>query len=272
MKDKFLVAFKKFFSQEGNLFRSSLGFSFLLTLFPVLIYVVIFLQRGILNYDTTTAFIYQYLPESLIRPFIDYIMENNYNSIGALIVTTVATCLLASKSFYSFLLISAGNEDFKTYSIVIRIKAIILFVAFILGIGLIATCGHYFIPSRTIGLGAGMIIFFYFFYRMISFEKRPWRYGIVGAIFSTIAITLVGYLFLYLVGEFTRYGSVYGPLSSMLVLLLSVYFISSIVYFGYCLALSFGGTLRPRKIKLHFIYLYIEKKVDFVKKMVSTDK
>ncbi len=261
-------AIKTYYSQEGNLFRSSLGYGFLLTLFPALIIIVIFFQNGVLDIQTTSAFIYRYLPQELIQPFIEYVMASDFRSISTVVVTMAAVTILASKSFYSFLLISATHENFITYGLVIRIKAIILFIGFFGGIFLLASSTHFFNEFPFLALVGGIFLILYMLYRALSFRKRNWFYGIIGAVFSTVGILLVGGVFLSVIERFTDYSTIYGPLSGLLILLLSVHLIASIIYFGYCLNITFASD-NENKIKTECIYRYINNIVNNVKRITS---
>ena len=46
-------------------------------------------------------------------------------------------------------------------------------------------------------------------------------------------------LFITIINHFTSYQDVYGPLASLVTLLLAIYLISCIIYFGYCLNIVF---------------------------------
>ena len=64
----------------------------------------------------------------------------------------------------------------------------------------------------------------------------------MGAMFSTICIMGLATLFVTIVKYFTSYQDVYGPLASLVTLLLAIYLISCIIYFGFCLNLVMEET------------------------------
>ncbi|MFQ9724261.1 MAG: YihY/virulence factor BrkB family protein [[Clostridium] innocuum] len=82
-----------------------------------------------------------------------------------------------------------------------------------------------------------MLLLFTMMYRALSFRKRNWSFGIIGAMFSTICILGLAALFVTIVSHFTSYKDVYGPLASLVTLLLAIYLISCIIYLGFCLNL-----------------------------------
>lgn len=246
----------EFFSHEGILFRASLSYGFLLTLFPSLIIMVILFQYGILDYITSTQFIYNYFPADVIQPFIEFVMLQDYSNILTVFLTIGAVSFLASRSFYSFLLISANHEEFETYAFVIRLKAIVVFIAFIAGILIVSMWSHIFNTRVGFTVPIGMFTLFYFLFRVLSFEKRPWQYGLLGSFVTTIGIGIIGLLFLSLIHTFTRYDTFYGPLSSILILLISTHFIASVIYLGYCINHAFDYHLPNKEYKNAFIYRF----------------
>lgn len=269
MLKKLMEAFLEFFSQEGSLFRYSLSFCFLLALFPSLIVIVIMFQNEILDLDKILTFIYQYLPKEIIEPFIEYVMAKDYSNLMSVFITLSLSGYLASNSFYSFMLISANHEEFETYGILIRIKAILLFSLVVIGVMVAGIVSH--LLGINILLTTVVVVLFglYFFYRTLSFERRPWKYGLPGAIFATVMIAIVGVVFFYIIKTFTSYHTIYGPLASVVVLLLSIYVFSCIVYFGYCLNNVYSFCYSNKKIKMAKFYCYGEKWIDKIKNIVS---
>lgn len=272
MIKKFMDAFLEFFSQEGSLFRYSLSFCFLLALFPSLIVVVIMFQNEILDLQKILPFIYQYLPKEIIQPFIEYITAKDYTNLMSVIFTLSLSGYLASNSFYSFMLISANHEKFDTYGILIRMKAILLFCLVVIAIMVAVIISQVFGISIFI---TGLVVVLgglYLFYRTLSFQRRPWNYGLPGAILATVMMVIFGILFFYIIKTFTSYHSIYGPLSSVVVLLLSIYVFSSIIYFGYCLNNVFSFCYPNKRIKMAKFYRHGEKWIDKIKNIISRGK
>jgi membrane protein len=228
-----LVALKESTSQEGRIFRYSLSYCFLLALFPSLIIVVMMFQKEVTTY--ILDLVYQFLPQTLIEPFIEYIVNKEYQTRISGLVALLVPCYMASNCFYSFMLISASEENFKTYSILIRFKSIFVFSLFIITIIALGVIMKYSNIHHSWIAAIGLFVVLYLFYRMLSFAKRCVWYGIPGAICSSITILLVGSLFFEMIRCFTSYQNVYGPLASVATALLAIYLIASIIYFGYCL-------------------------------------
>lgn len=245
---------KKFISPQSNLFRYSLSFCLLLALLPSLIVILKIFQNDLLDADKLVSLLYDYVPKILLEPFIKYVLSQEYGTFVSLIVSSAFSIYLASNAFYSFMLISMTDEKFETYSILIRIKAIILFLLLIFGIVTLAFFSYITGINTTIVMLGGLFIIFYFFYRFLSFEKRPLSYGLLGAIFTSAGIVLIGVFFFYVVDHYTRYYALYGPLASLVIMLISIYLISNVIYFGYCLNHEYGKS--DDDIKYKHLYYY----------------
>ncbi|MFR1756184.1 hypothetical protein B5E91_00495 [Thomasclavelia spiroformis] len=242
----------KFFSSQGNLFRYSSSFCMLLGLLPGLIIVLRIFQNEILNNPKLVEFLYWYLPKELISPFIEYVLSKDYDTYLSLIISMGLSIYLASNAIYSFMLISKDDEGFDTYNILIRIKAIIMFISLIIGLILLAFINYF--TRSIIVIEIGFFSLFYFFYRFLSFEKRSITYGIVGSLFTCTGIMIVGIGFIYFIDNYTRYDVLYGPLASIVVLLISIYLISSIIYFGYCLNHEYTKCVKKPEYKGAWYY------------------
>lgn len=258
---------KKFISPQGNLFRYSSSFCVLLALLPGLIIVLKIFQNKILNNPEIVNFLYGYIPEVLLAPFIQYILSRQYNTYLSMIVSMSLSIYLASNACYSFMLISMNDENFSTYGILIRIKAIIMFIYLIIGLIILAIVNY--IINSIIVIIFGLLIFFYLFYRILSFEKRPITYGLIGSIFTSSGIMMIGIFFFYYVEHYTRYDILYGPLASLVVLLISIYLISSVIYFGYCLNREYGKSYQICSYKHKWYYIWGDRLIKRIIKKIK---
>lgn len=253
---KIIAVYKEFTSFEGSLFIYSLSFSFLLALAPSLIIFVMLFNFAYLDPNILIQYLGKVIPADFLGDFIQYIVPKEYNLVPALI-TLCTSFWLASRSIYSFLLISARHEEVNVPKWAIRARAIFLFVCLavlIVASIFIATSLKHYLPVVSAGI---MFVIFILMYRSLSFRKRNVTFGIIGGLFSTIAILGVAALFFNLVDVFTSYETVYGSLASLVTLLLSIYIISWIIYFGYCLNLVFEDDYQmeerlPLKSKAYF--------------------
>ncbi|MEG0265346.1 MAG: YhjD/YihY/BrkB family envelope integrity protein [Erysipelotrichaceae bacterium] len=269
--DKLKDLYYEFTSFESSLFRYSLSFSFLLALAPSLLAFVLLFNFASLPTSDLVAFVYRFLPQDLLETFIKYLLNQDYNLIPA-IITLITSFWLASRSIYSFLLISANHEKIEEPKWTIRLLSIILFIVLAALILLVVYVSTNLISTLPLVLSFSMVILFTLMYRALSFRKRDITYGVLGAVFSTIAVIATAWIFFWIVKEFTSYESLYGPLASLVVLLLSIYVISSIIYFGYCLNIVYEEAYKKEEnleIK-HLGYFRfchsVQKKLPFTKK------
>ena len=77
-----------------------------------------------------------------------------------------------------------------------------------------------------------LIIYFALFYKLIPNLHRPFRKGLIGALFTTFGWILVSLLFSYYVNNFANYTPIYGSLGSIIVLLLWINLSSIIILIG----------------------------------------
>lgn len=239
--------YQLFDSFQGRLFRYALAFSLLLAIAPILIAVIlVFKYLVIINegaYHLLVQLLIQYLPGDIILPFVEWFASEG-EPIGfvATISTLFVSFYLASRSIYSFLLISAQVERVRPSSIYIRLRAILLTVYFALYLAvayvLLVLFQHIWLITATLLA----ILLFLCMFHALSFYHRPLFYGLAGALFSVSAFVLLGMLLTKMLAAFTSYPTVYGPLASFMTLLLSIYIIACIIYLGFCIHVVIENT------------------------------
>ncbi|MDF9824012.1 membrane protein [Breznakia sp. PF5-3] len=266
---KFKLVLQQFSSFEGSLFRYSLAFSFLLALFPVLIVIVMLFHNSVLDVGLLLDYLYHFVPEKLIEDFVVFIMDKNYPSTLTLILSLVAALNLASRSIFSFMMISAKNESYNIPKLFVRVKSYILFIVLVVSVGFIGVLASFFNYPASVTFGIGLFVLFYILYRTLTFEKRPLHFGIIGAIFSTVSIMLASQLFLLIVDHFTSYQNIYGPMASLVIALLSIYLIASLIYFGYCLNWVYGPCYPERTYKHEKLYDTMMDIISNIKKKIK---
>lgn len=228
---------KMYFSEEGNLLTYALAFSILLTLAPSLLIFVLLLAYAYIDFKLIEDILLSFLPydsSSQFQLIVDYFIHREYSWMS-FISTMSASFYLASKSIYSFLLISSQNEKVELPKWYLRIRSIwiyvnlVLFVVFILYLFYPWILAYFWL--RIIALW----LCFYLLYQSLCFRQNTWYYGFKGALFACIAFSLLATLFVHVIQYFTSYQVIYGPLASVVTLILLIYLISSIIYIGFCL-------------------------------------
>lgn len=231
-----LKCIKEVNSFEGSLFVYSLSFALLLTIAPAIIVVVFSFEWLELNiYEIVEGFAL-FIPDDVLYPFIDFLLNENDQSMLGSIITTFLSLFLSSRCIYSFLLIASRYEMIEYPKWSLRLFSIYEFICiYLYGIICVILNALFFSPfglSALLYFGASFIGF-YLFYHLCTFRVRDKLYGLLGALFSTISIYFVGLLFFRMIRYFTNYENVYGPLAGIMLLFLSMFVISTIIYSGY---------------------------------------
>lgn len=248
---KLIQLWSEYTSFEGSLFRYSLAYSLLLALAPGLTVFVVLFVLAYLDPEIIVRYATQILPEEYIVPFVDFLLTKDTASFSTVVVSLGVSLWLASRSISSFLMISAKFEKVSYPKWMLRVKSVFLFLglSLYLVISLVIVTSlkllaDFYLPFVT---AIGLVIGFTGFYRSLSYRKNNSSYGFAGALFSSVAILLSGYLFFAILNRFMNYDTVYGPLASLMILLLSTYLLSNIIYFGYLINLVLED--EPAEIK-----------------------
>lgn len=235
---------------------SQLAFFFLLSLFPLLIFIMTLLPY--LNFNQAEVFllIRDYAPESvamLIEGTLNEILENRNG--GLLSIGALATVWSASKGMNA--LTKALNRSYFTeesrsfimarvMSVVFTIMLIaVLVVALILPvfgqqIGVLAF-SYMGLEEGFLILWAGLrwlvppvLIFFVFslIYWLVPNLKIPFKSVLPGALFATVGWILTSLAFSFYVGSYGNYSSTYGSIGAIIVLMMWLYFSAIILMLG----------------------------------------
>lgn len=243
--NKLIQCYEEFTSQEGSLFVYSLSFSLLLTLAPAITIFVAFFSVFVLDVELIVETLGMFLPDEYITPFVEFLLNKQTLNLVTSVVSMAISFYLASRSNYSFLLISAKKEEILIPKWAIRVQSYVQFLlvaAYVIGVAILITSLTFIEPwLMPLVYLAAAFFGFYFFYRSSSFLKRELSYGVVGALAATLGILLIGILFFEIINRFTNYDNVYGPLSSLVILFLGIYLIASVIYIGYILNWVFSN-------------------------------
>lgn len=235
--NKIISLIKSFKSYESSLFIYSLSFSLLLTIAPALIVIFFSIQYFQIDATYIIEALFQFIPKEFIEPFIEYIFtKNNHYLLSS--ISIFFSLYLSSRCIYSFLLISYNSENISYPLWSLRLYSIFEFVLIYIYLLFYLYINTFIIKYTlliTIFYFSACLFGFYTFYHLCTFKVREKEYGLIGALFVTMSIYLIGQLFYKILFKFTNYENIYGPLSNFMVLLLLVYIISNIIYIGYLL-------------------------------------
>lgn len=229
--DKIRAVFENMTSNEGTLFIYAFSYSLISSIAPFLVIIVV--GTNLLDTEAIVNFLINYIPEDLVLPLVEYLKATDVTNWFVLVSLLVASSWLASKSIYSFLMISSAHDDIYIMHSLLRVLSFVYFIMMVIGIVLIALILGFLSSLRQTLTFITMFSFFVFFYRMISFKYLRIKDLYLGATVATILILLLGQLFFIYIQRFNNFQTIYGPLASIMILFISGYMISWITYLGY---------------------------------------
>ncbi|XUX07578.1 YihY/virulence factor BrkB family protein [Sporosarcina sp. UB5] len=235
---------------------SQLAFFFLLSLFPLLIFLITLLP--FLNIDESQVFLFirDYAPESVYILIHDTLQEILRNRNGGLLsIGALATIWSASKGMNA--LTKAMNRSYyveETRSFLLARAMSIVFTIALIGVLIVALLLPVFgqqvgiLAFSFFGMEAGflqlwgslrwvippILIFLVFsaLYWAVPNLKVRLKSAMPGALFATAGWILTSFAFSYYVRNFGNYSTSYGSIGAIIVLMMWLYFSAIILMLG----------------------------------------
>lgn len=254
-RDNIIIWFANHFSKHRiSVHAAQVAFFVMVSFFPFSMFLITLLGYTSIEQSVLQTIIHEVIPGNLSVLVSGWITES-YHAGGTLLSITVITTLWAgSKGIDSLSLELENIYELDTHRnfIMRRIHSVfdtILFTAMIIISLLVLVYGnqiaqlatHFFPALEHVGLflfiaraGLSLLLFTFYFTCMYCFI--PKRHGkmrdeIPGALFSAFLWILFSYLYsLYI--DSKSLGSVYGSLTSLVLLMLWLYFCISILFAG----------------------------------------
>ena len=234
---------------------AQLAFFFLLSLFPLLLFLVTLLPYLPITKLDILSFIETFVPENsmlLIETQVDYLMVGNVKLLSLGIIGTLWSASNGMNALFKAFDRAYDIQENRTY-LLRRVLSVLLTLAmifvFIIAL-LLPVFGHQilsFLIERT-GLnpefaqiwstirwfGSGIITFVVFcvLYWIFPMVKLHGRKVIGGALFATIGMTIFSIGFSYYVNNFSTYTSTYGSIGGVMILMLWFYLSAHIIILG----------------------------------------
>ena len=254
MEKKFLDAYKMVKSHEGTLFVYAFSYSLITGIAPFLIIAVVIASTFLLDVNAMIDMISHFIPADLIEPFISYVKDSNFSDFILLVSLSSVSFWVASKSVYSFLLESSRIDEIKIRSIVLRAISVLYFLIIIVGGLSVMVLLNYLPPYNYITVPLLLWLMMMSFYRLISFRFSSFSDVYMGSALATSGLIVLGKIFFIYINDYSNYRTIYGPLSSLMILLISCYFISLVVYYGFCVNVVFYKKDQPESQKRKLVY------------------
>lgn len=254
MKNKFKAAYKMLTSHEGSLFVYAFSYALIVGVAPFLIVAVLVATTLVLDVNAMVELMSHYVPSDLILPFVSYVKGVDASDVILLISLASISFWVASKTIYSFLLETSRVDKIEVDGIILRIISVLYFVFIMVGGIFIFVLVRYLPPYNYITVPILLWLMMMTFYRLISFKFSSFSDVYMGSAIASTGLLLLGRLFFVYVNDFSSFENIYGPLASLMILLISVYYISYIIYFGFCINVMFYEEKESQSIKEKMVY------------------
>ena len=240
-------------SHEGTLFIYAFAYALIVGIAPFLIVAVLIASTLVLNVDSMLALLGHYIPNDLIEPFVTYLQQVDASDIILIISLSSVSFWVASKSVYSFLLEASRVDEVSIKPFILRLVSVIYFIFILLGAFLVFIIMRYLPPYDYITIPIVLWLLMMAFYRLVSFRFTDFTDVYMGSAIASAGLIVLGRIFFVYVLNFSNYQNIYGPLASLMILLISIFYISYVIYLGFCINVSFyDGTETDIKRKLIF--------------------
>lgn len=246
---------------EMKILPGQLAFFFVLTIVPIVALVLSIASNLHISTDIIDSFVNSQLPDNIIV-LIKYISSSDGAHINT-IIFFVSALILASNGTYSMII--SSNQIYKVKDkgfIYDRIKSIfMLFILIFLVIFIIVVpvLGNFIIKGISVVLDNNSIVeYIYMFYQVLNiplswffiFFSIKLLYTIApdsnissrnvnyGALFTSFSWVIFTKLYSVYINVFNGYSTIYGSISSLLVLMWWIYFLSYLFVMGMALNVS----------------------------------
>lgn len=239
---------QKFTVHECALRAAGLAYHLLLSLFPLLLFLV-FLGSRFLSSEGVQQSLSRYLEEVMpaaasgVRIFLDQTLKarGGVGVISGVLLIWSASAVFTSLSSTLNVIWEASPRSFWQRRIVAIVTVLVVGSLYIISIWLstLTSWSWSGIDStawRWLKFGLDLLVIIMLFallYRMIPNRSVPWRFALVGAFLAAILwqAAQVGLVW-FLASGFANYGLVYGSLTSIVTLMLWTYLSALILFLG----------------------------------------
>jgi len=260
LKEKGSIVFKRlvkrYINHDISAYAALMAFFLTLSLFPFLI--ILFAVLGQLSLDTNwiISALELFFPSEVHGLVMEFIRQNIILKDFSVLSLSVVGALWASSRGIRALMLSLNMayevKETRNY-FVVKLIDILYTLLIIIGIVFLLTLpniGREFlryidtyitIDSRLIeligifkltALPVTIVLIISTLYMLLPNKKQPFKKVVPGTIFTVIGWTILSYLFSLFVNYIANYSLIYGSLSTIIILMLWLYFSSIILILG----------------------------------------
>ena len=197
------------------------------------------------------------LPENMKEMILGIVQEVYSKSLGTISISVIFTLWSAGKGLYAFTKglqkIYGQKNKIQTNYFYLRIRAIVQTMLFILliviglvvlvfGSSLLSIAKNHFGILKNFNVVNGILmnislliisfIVFLLLYRFIARTNKKLKNQIIGAIFSSIALNIVSYVFSIYLDLFKGFSITYGSLTTLILIMMWIYTCFYIIFLG----------------------------------------
>lgn len=266
MNNLFLWFNSKFSEHRVSVHAAHVSFFILVSIFPFLMFFISLLQYTPLNESVIESVFQNIIPEPLGETVISWLQETYRASSSAILSASVIAALwTGSKGLWGIvfemdhiyevkkkrnLLICRLQSIF--YTIVFTLMIIISLILLVYGNQIVILINTYFPYFKELNLIVFLlrscvsflifVIYFLFLYRFVPKHKTTFRDQLPGAGLAAFLWIAFSYLYSIYIDSFHTFSSAYGSLTSIVLLMLWLYF---------CILFIFLGALLNQYLKEH---------------------
>ncbi|MBR3694546.1 MAG: YihY/virulence factor BrkB family protein [Erysipelotrichales bacterium] len=239
------LTFKEYIDPKGTLVRNNIAFSILLSLAPIIALLSLFSLHILHTTSWVLDTLSHFIPPNYLTTFMEVGLKTSSYSFIPFLITLLFSYYTATRGFYALMLAFSplDHEQLYDHRLLLTIHSIftpLLFIFLVLlAVGSI-TLLQYILPNTSIYLVLLACFSIYqflslcFFYIM-TYPRTSLSFLFPGSCFFALGLTGMGIFFFLYIEMFTNYQDIYGSITSMIVLLLSVNVISVLMYIGICI-------------------------------------
>ena len=239
---------KEYIKPDSIVSINCIAFSLLMSLAPMIALLTIFSIRFLQNELWLQDEISNVIPANIVAGFVNVGLETDAFGFIPFVTTIAISIFVASRGFYAIILAfsTPGPEDRNVFHM--NLIAVLSPFAFcIFAIVLIGTISflQIYIPSSMVAVNwmisfaVNTLLCLSFFF-LTTYPARHLKYIINGTVVMAVGLTVMSNFFMFIIDNYFNYNDLYGSLAYLLILFLAIVWISSIIYYGYCVNLSTG--------------------------------
>lgn len=254
-KNEVIEIAKRLKNHHIESFASQIAFYLLLSIFPFLILLLMFLTNLSINYTEQMLYIYSVIPDAaavVIQDYLEYSQQFSNAIFSPILMVSIWMSSNGVIALMNAINVTYDIEETRNYMVrkLIAIVCTLMFLVLIivalvtpnLGVQFMIFVRQYIeVPLLNEKLFNLIRIVFSFgifalilggLYFVLPNKKMGIKEVIPGTIFAFIGLAFISNIFSYFVQEFSRYSLVYGSLAALIILLIWLFLCGIILMIG----------------------------------------